>query len=156
MKNKTRKVRPAGFTLIELMIVVAIIGILAAIAIPKFSVLIRKSHEGATKGKLSALRAALRIYNGDTEGLYPADDLTCLIRDGRYINAIPEADIPPYHTKSSEVKNNDDLGTGIILTADTGGWLYWNWAAGVPSRHWGDIWIGCTHAGTTGIPWTSF
>ncbi|MFH0948065.1 MAG: type II secretion system protein [Elusimicrobiota bacterium] len=64
---KTKK----GFTLIELMIVVAIIGILAAIAIPKFADLIRKSKEGATKGSLGALRSALTIYYGEQEGMYP-------------------------------------------------------------------------------------
>ncbi|MFA5779030.1 MAG: prepilin-type N-terminal cleavage/methylation domain-containing protein [Elusimicrobiota bacterium] len=64
---KTKK----GFTLIELMIVVAIIGILAAIAIPKFADLIKKSKEGATKGSLGALRSALTIYYGEQEGEYP-------------------------------------------------------------------------------------
>lgn len=64
---KTKK----GFTLIELMIVVAIIGILAAIAIPKFADLIRKSKEGATKGSMGAMRSALTIYYGEQEGIYP-------------------------------------------------------------------------------------
>ncbi len=155
MKNKTRKIRQA-FTLIELMIVVAIIGVLAAIAIPKFSALINKSREGATKSRLSVLRAVLQVYYGDTEGLYPADDLACLARNGKYISVIPEVDIPTSHAKSSEVNNNDDLGTAMILTADTGGWHYWNWAAGVPSRNWGDIWVGCTHTSTAGTPWTNF
>ena len=42
-----------GFTLVELMIVVAIIGVLAAVAIPKFADMLEKSREGATKGNLS-------------------------------------------------------------------------------------------------------
>ncbi len=60
-----------GFTLVELMIVVAIIGILAGIAIPRYMNFIRRSREGATKGNLGAVRSALNIYYSDTEGLYP-------------------------------------------------------------------------------------
>ena len=77
-----------GFTLIELMIVVAIIGILAAIAIPKFSQLITKGNEANTKGNLGALRSALSIYYGDTEGTIPTT-LDSLAVNGKYLQNIP-------------------------------------------------------------------
>src|SRR5947199_9410501 len=98
--TKLKELSKKGFTLIELMIVVAIIGILAAIAIPKFAELIRKSGEGASKGNLGALRSAMSIYYGDLEGQYPAttDALTV---GGKYLGQIPTAKAP-----------NDDPDTG--------------------------------------------
>src|SRR3989339_520177 len=104
-----------GFTLIELMIVVAIIGILSAIAIPKFADLIRKSNEGATKGNLGAVRSAISIYYGEMEGLFPvptasgADTVagtlgaTLTMSNGKYIKEIPECFTPPHHTKQAGV-----------------------------------------------------
>src|SRR5437764_14353001 len=88
--SKTKR----GFTLIELMIVVAIIGILAAIAIPQFANMVAKAQEGATKGNLGTLRSALSIYYGDTEGVYPVDNLSVLTTSQKYLQGIPTAALP--------------------------------------------------------------
>jgi prepilin-type N-terminal cleavage/methylation domain-containing protein len=142
MKNATRR---SGFTLIELMIVVAIIGILAAIAIPKFASLIRKSNEGATKGNLGAIRGALSIYYGDMEGQYPYD-LNSLDFQGKYLTQVPPAKTPNYHADSNVI-------TSQTASDDGGGWSYNN-STGDPNL--GTVWVNCTHTDTKGSVWTVY
>ena len=65
-----------GFTLIELLIVVVIIGILAAIAIPKFSATREKAYYAAMKSDLKNLASQQEIYYSDTYSY--SDDLDVL------------------------------------------------------------------------------
>ena len=59
-----------GFTLIELMIVVVIIGILAAIAIPNFIAMQNRAKEGSTKANMHTLQLASEDYGVAYDGVY--------------------------------------------------------------------------------------
>lgn len=60
----------SGFTLIELLIVVVIIGLLAAIAIPKFSTTKEKAYVSTMKGDLRNLATAQESYWNDNSTYY--------------------------------------------------------------------------------------
>ena len=142
------KSKKSGFTLIELMIVVAIIGILAAIAIPKFAELIRKSGEGASKGNLGSIRSSLSIYYGDMEGQYPAQ-IAGLTVAGKYLATIPLAKTPSYHSDSSAETD----GSMATIQTDGGGWGYNNV---VGDTNMGNMLVRCTHTDTKGSVWTTY
>ena len=63
-----RKKGQKGFTLIELMIVIAIIGILAAIAIPQFVTYRQKGYNTQAKGELKSFYTACQAYFSDVPG----------------------------------------------------------------------------------------
>ncbi|EGQ9179116.1 pilin [Vibrio alginolyticus] len=71
MKTNKQK-KQQGFTLIELMIVVAVIGVLAAIAIPQYQNYVKKSEAAAGLATLRSLTTNIDTFIADT-GTFPAD-----------------------------------------------------------------------------------
>ena len=70
-----------GFTLVEIMIVVAIIALLAAIAVPTLVAAKRTAHEAAAKANVRSLSTAAETFATGHNGAYPADvaELTTFI-----------------------------------------------------------------------------
>jgi prepilin-type N-terminal cleavage/methylation domain-containing protein len=165
-----------GFTLLELMVVICIIGILAAVAVPHFGDLIAHSNEGSTKGNLGTLRSALSLYYTDTEGQFPSEGttasrhshhrlcLTCttnldaLTDNEKYMSDIPDAVLPTTlnsigHDTLDWVDPISVDGSGNLVVTDRGGWAYqWD-----PTKiNWGTVLINCNHADSAGNSWLSF
>jgi prepilin-type N-terminal cleavage/methylation domain-containing protein len=67
------KRRKKGFTLIELMIVIAIIAILAAVLVPNFMRAREASRLTACKSNLKNISTAAETYSNDYDGLYPGN-----------------------------------------------------------------------------------
>lgn len=74
-----------GFTLVELVVVIAILGILAAIAVPRFLGSLDTAEENADQSTLSAVSSAVSLYYME-HGSYPTDTETLVT--GGYINTI--------------------------------------------------------------------
>ncbi len=99
-----------GFTLIELIVVLAIIGTLLSIAVPRYFGSLEKSKATILHQDLSVMREALDQYSAD-KGKYP-DTLDALVTD-KYLRAIP---VDPYTNKAdtwTTVESDDSDMPGI-------------------------------------------
>lgn len=89
-----KKKKDEGFTLIELIIVVAIIGFLMAIAIPRYATSRLVAAQSATKANLHQLATAIEVYYTENNATsYPADAAT--VRNALRPYYIPKAPKTP-------------------------------------------------------------
>ena len=100
--RRTKK-QDAGFTLVELMIVMAIIGILATLAIPSYVTAIKHAREAVLKEDLHVLRAGIDSYTMDKQKA--PQSLDDLVQSG-YLKVIPED--PMTHARDTWVTQTSD------------------------------------------------
>ena len=105
-----------GFTLIELMIVVVIIGILAAIAIPNFIAMENRAKEGSTKANMHTVQLASEDYAVQNDGIYSAT------MDGTHIaNLLPSTFKNPFDASVGSGNAWEDRATFAGTAAATPG-----------------------------------
>ena len=80
------KCNKKGFTLVEIMIVVAVIALLAAIAIPNLLRAKTAANESAAMARLKALSTASETYTMSNNGSYPSDETSLGITTPPYVN----------------------------------------------------------------------
>ena len=123
MRRRMRTVE--GFSLLELVIVIVIMGIIAAVAIPRMSRASKSAGEAAAKSNLKLLEVAIEESAAEHDGTYPTvaafvNQLTTKIGDyGPYVKTIPEMTTGD-QKGSTTVAADAATGVAWIYDEDTG------------------------------------
>ena len=92
--------RQAGFTLIELVIVITILGVLSAVAVPRFIDLSEEAHKSAVSGTAGAFAVGLMLVRSEAvmKNILPH---TSMLING--VNVVVNQDLKPYDVTDDEI-----------------------------------------------------
>ncbi|MCX6826568.1 MAG: prepilin-type N-terminal cleavage/methylation domain-containing protein [candidate division Zixibacteria bacterium] len=130
-----------GFTLIELAVIIAILGILVAVAIPKYSDLTAEAKAAACKGAIGGLRSGISIYYATTavkDGTASWPTLAKL----RTIDTVMVQAIPPNPYISVD-SLSDSIVVGVTKGTVVAGGCGWAYLAST-----GEIWSNTASGGS--------
>jgi type IV pilus assembly protein PilA len=144
-RTGTRARGEAGFTLVELLIVMLVIGLLAAIAIPSFLSQTAKARDSDAQADARAAETAMEVYSTDNGGSYSGADPAALVNIESTLNGVVLAVAKPA-TVAPLVGDNAANSYTVTVTSQTGHTF-------LITRHSdGTTALTCTVAGEAGCP----
>jgi len=122
----------SGFTLVELLIVVIILGILAAVVIPQFNTAAAESKEAALASNLATIRQAIELYKVQHNDAFPGATIVTQLTTQTDATGAAGTKYGPYIRNAfpaNPISGSNAVVTGATMPADasggaTGGWIY--------------------------------
>jgi len=139
-KLRVRAQSESGFTLVELLVVMLILGLLAAIAIPAFFNQRDKAKDSDTKEQVRTAQTAMETFSTDHDGDYTGADAAALVAIEPTLDAAVLTTVTPDGTNGYTIVGTSETDNTFEITRDGGALSYPCTTGGVAGCPDSDFW----------------